>query len=139
MIDHGNGEYSLYAHLQPGSVHIRVGDRISTGAQLGRLGSSGNSTLSHTTVWTESFDQAREDLLGFQAQVVAKAVDKIRVALDARKPGAGDIDDVSLAYLKAQEIVRQDERALNLQAHDLYVELVARADTVGNTSTISLN
>jgi murein DD-endopeptidase MepM/ murein hydrolase activator NlpD len=46
MIDHGNGEYSLYAHLQPGGG-VRVGDRIKAGAPLGRLGSSGNATEPH--------------------------------------------------------------------------------------------
>lgn len=47
VVDHGNGEYSLYAHLQPGSVSVRVGDRLATGARLGKLGSSGNSTEPH--------------------------------------------------------------------------------------------
>jgi Membrane proteins related to metalloendopeptidases len=47
LIDHGNHEYSLYAHLQPGSVRVRPGDSIAAGALLGRLGSSGNSTEPH--------------------------------------------------------------------------------------------
>lgn len=47
VIDHGNREYSLYAHLQPGSVRVRQGDRVAAGALLGRLGSSGNSTEPH--------------------------------------------------------------------------------------------
>lgn len=47
MIDHGNGEYSFYAHLKPGSVRVKEGDVVETGAQLGVLGSSGNSTEPH--------------------------------------------------------------------------------------------
>src|SRR5690606_13748776 len=47
MIDHGNGEYSFYAHLKPGSVRVKEGDTVETGAQLGLLGSSGNSTEPH--------------------------------------------------------------------------------------------
>ena len=47
VIDHGGGEYSLYAHLRPGSVRVKIGDRIAAGAVLGRLGSSGNSTEPH--------------------------------------------------------------------------------------------
>jgi murein DD-endopeptidase MepM/ murein hydrolase activator NlpD len=47
MIDHGKNEYSLYAHLQPGSVGIRVGDQVKTGDVIGKLGSSGNSTEPH--------------------------------------------------------------------------------------------
>lgn len=47
MIDHGNSEYSLYAHLQPGSVPVHVGDRVKAGEVIGKLGSSGNSTEPH--------------------------------------------------------------------------------------------
>lgn len=47
MIDHGNSEYSLYAHLQPGSVRVKVSDHVVAGAPLGKLGSSGNSTEPH--------------------------------------------------------------------------------------------
>ena len=47
LIDHGDREYSLYAHMQPGSVRVRPGDSVAAGALLGRLGSSGNSTEPH--------------------------------------------------------------------------------------------
>ena len=41
------GVYALYAHLQPGSVDVRVGEEVATGQFLGRLGNSGNTTLPH--------------------------------------------------------------------------------------------
>jgi murein DD-endopeptidase MepM/ murein hydrolase activator NlpD len=47
MIDHGKNEYSLYAHLQPGSVLVHVGDEVKAGDVIGKLGSSGNSTEPH--------------------------------------------------------------------------------------------
>ena len=47
MIDHGENEYSLYAHLQPDSVRVRVGDEVKAGDVIGKLGSSGNSTEPH--------------------------------------------------------------------------------------------
>jgi murein DD-endopeptidase MepM/ murein hydrolase activator NlpD len=47
MIDHGKNEYSLYAHLQPGSVRVHVGAQVKTGDVIGKLGSSGNSTEPH--------------------------------------------------------------------------------------------
>jgi murein DD-endopeptidase MepM/ murein hydrolase activator NlpD len=47
MIDHGKDEYSLYAHLQPGSVRVRAGDQVKVGQVIGKLGSSGNSTEPH--------------------------------------------------------------------------------------------
>jgi hypothetical protein len=47
ILDHGNGEYSVYAHLRPGSLVVKTGDRVKAGHTLGRLGSSGNSTEPH--------------------------------------------------------------------------------------------
>jgi murein DD-endopeptidase MepM/ murein hydrolase activator NlpD len=47
IIDHGNGEYSVYAHLIPGSATVRPGQAVKAGDTIGRLGSSGNSTEAH--------------------------------------------------------------------------------------------
>jgi hypothetical protein len=38
---------SLYAHLAPGSVAVAPGQRVSSGAVIGRVGHSGNSTAPH--------------------------------------------------------------------------------------------
>ena len=47
MIDHGKSEFSLYAHLKPGSVRVKAGDQVKAGDVIGKLGSSGNSTEPH--------------------------------------------------------------------------------------------
>ena len=47
IIDHGNSEYSVMMHMQPGSVTVTVGDRVATGQVIGRLGSSGDTTGPH--------------------------------------------------------------------------------------------
>jgi murein DD-endopeptidase MepM/ murein hydrolase activator NlpD len=47
MIDHGKNEYSLYAHLRPGSVRVEVGTQVKASDVIGKLGSSGNSTEPH--------------------------------------------------------------------------------------------
>ena len=47
ILDHGSGEYSVYAHLKPGSIGVKPGDKVASGQTLGRLGSSGNSTEPH--------------------------------------------------------------------------------------------
>jgi hypothetical protein len=39
--------WAFYAHLQPGSVAVEVGDQVVTGQPIGRLGNSGNSIGPH--------------------------------------------------------------------------------------------
>lgn len=47
LIAHEGGEHTLYAHMRRGSVHVRVGQRVAVGEQIGEAGSSGNSTGPH--------------------------------------------------------------------------------------------
>ena len=47
IIDHGHSEYSVYAHLLPGSIRVVVGDKVHAGQVIAKLGSSGNSTEPH--------------------------------------------------------------------------------------------
>lgn len=47
MLDIGNGRYAHYAHLRPGSLRVKAGDRVRRGAVLGKVGNSGNSSLPH--------------------------------------------------------------------------------------------
>jgi hypothetical protein len=47
VIDHGNSEYSVMMHMQPGSVTVKVGDRVATGQVIGKLGNSGDTTGPH--------------------------------------------------------------------------------------------
>jgi murein DD-endopeptidase MepM/ murein hydrolase activator NlpD len=46
VIKHGD-EYSLYAHLKPGSVLVKAGDSVSRGKRIASVGSSGSSTEPH--------------------------------------------------------------------------------------------
>jgi murein DD-endopeptidase MepM/ murein hydrolase activator NlpD len=41
------GVFAHYAHLQPGSLAVKAGDRVRRGAVLGRLGQSGQAPLPH--------------------------------------------------------------------------------------------
>ena len=46
-IRHAEGEFSYSAHLIPGSVCVRPGDRVRRGQEVGRCGHSGHSTEPH--------------------------------------------------------------------------------------------
>ncbi|MDV8065374.1 M23 family metallopeptidase [Rhodococcus sp. IEGM 1366] len=47
IIDIGGGNYAFYAHMIPGSVSVKVGDKVSRGQVIGDLGNSGNTTEVH--------------------------------------------------------------------------------------------
>ena len=47
IIDHGQSEHSLIAHLRLGSVAVKPGQRVATGDLLGTCGNSGKSELPH--------------------------------------------------------------------------------------------
>jgi hypothetical protein len=47
IIDHGNSEYSVLAHLKLGSIKVKVGDKVEPGRMIGRCGNSGNSPVPH--------------------------------------------------------------------------------------------
>lgn len=46
-LDLGDGLFASYAHLQPGSLQVRVGDRVTRGQVLGAIGNSGDSRWPH--------------------------------------------------------------------------------------------
>ncbi|MEO8907511.1 MAG: M23 family metallopeptidase [Microbacteriaceae bacterium] len=43
----GPGEFVLYGHFDPGSVKVKVGQKVTRGQELGLIGTSGNSTTPH--------------------------------------------------------------------------------------------
>jgi hypothetical protein len=47
VIDHGNGEYSVLAHLRRGSVAVRAGEEVAAGAKVGECGNNGQSLWPH--------------------------------------------------------------------------------------------
>ncbi|MFZ1887534.1 MAG: M23 family metallopeptidase [Candidatus Binataceae bacterium] len=47
ILDLGGGNYAMYAHMQPGSVRVAVGDNVTRGQVLGLVGNSGNTLAPH--------------------------------------------------------------------------------------------
>ncbi len=47
VIDHGNGEFSMLAHLKRGSVKVKAGDKVTAGQLIAFCGNSGNSPIPH--------------------------------------------------------------------------------------------
>ena len=47
ILDIGGGHFAFYAHLQPGSLHVKLGEKVRRGQVVGLVGNSGNSTEPH--------------------------------------------------------------------------------------------
>jgi hypothetical protein len=47
VVSIGNGRYAFYAHMQPGSIRVKQGDRVRPGEIIGRLGNTGNTDAAH--------------------------------------------------------------------------------------------
>jgi len=46
-IKHAENEYSITAHLAPGSINVKVGERVKQGQVIAKCGNSGNSSEPH--------------------------------------------------------------------------------------------
>lgn len=47
ILDLGGGRYAFYAHIVPGTITVKRGDRVRPGQTIGLLGNSGNSDAPH--------------------------------------------------------------------------------------------
>lgn len=47
VLDIGDGDYVMYAHLIKGSLQVKAGDTVTKGQQIAELGNTGNANASH--------------------------------------------------------------------------------------------
>lgn len=47
ILDHGNGEFSYFAHMRPGSVRVKKGDHVQQGEEIGEIGFAGDAFIPH--------------------------------------------------------------------------------------------
>lgn len=47
IIDHGNGLWTLYAHIRRGGIKVEVGEEVKRGQKIAEVGTTGNSTGNH--------------------------------------------------------------------------------------------
>jgi Peptidase family M23 len=47
ILDLGDHRYAMYAHMQPGSIKVRLHERVKRGQVIGLVGDSGNSIAPH--------------------------------------------------------------------------------------------
>jgi hypothetical protein len=54
VMDIGGGRFLMMAHLREGSISVRVGERVSEGQQIARVGNSGNTTEPHIHIHVQN-------------------------------------------------------------------------------------
>lgn len=91
LLDIGGGHFALYAHFQPGSLKVKVGDKVKIGQVLGLVGNSGNSDLPHLHFHIVNAASPLAEgvpyvLKSFLMQGVVKS--NIEIAKDGFKPDA---------------------------------------------------
>lgn len=47
LIDHGNGEFSIFPHMKAGSVRVKADDSVRQGDMIGQVGFSGDAIFPH--------------------------------------------------------------------------------------------
>jgi hypothetical protein len=64
VVDIGNQKFAFYAHVQPGSLRVKVGDHVKKGQVIALLGNSGNSTEPHLHFHVSGRARAGHDDVG---------------------------------------------------------------------------
>jgi murein DD-endopeptidase MepM/ murein hydrolase activator NlpD len=54
VIDIGGGRYLEMAHLSPGSIQVKVGDHVTVGQQIAKVGNSGNTSEPHLHIQAQT-------------------------------------------------------------------------------------
>jgi murein DD-endopeptidase MepM/ murein hydrolase activator NlpD len=57
VIDHGDGTYAGYWHLEQNGALVEVGDLVKVGDKIGKSGSTGFSTMAHLHFMVYSYDK----------------------------------------------------------------------------------
>lgn len=78
VIDHGNGEFSVIAHLQPHSLKVRLDQYVKRGQKIGQCGNSGNTSEPHVHYHLQNAIDMRE-ADGLPAQFENLIIDGSRI------------------------------------------------------------
>ena len=87
VLDHGNGEFSLYGHLKQGSVRPAVGQRVRRGEPVAQIGASGSAMFPHLHYELQDGPDTRAEGLpsyfsGFRAWVGAASIKRKLATVD---------------------------------------------------------
>jgi murein DD-endopeptidase MepM/ murein hydrolase activator NlpD len=96
------GEYAVYAHLQTGSVRVKVGERLRTGEVIGQLGNSGNTTAPHLHFGIE---QSPNNLASNSLPFEIRSFTRVGTIRAGSKPGTLTVSGRRLAVTRSEPLL----------------------------------
>jgi small nuclear ribonucleoprotein (snRNP)-like protein/biotin carboxyl carrier protein len=101
IVDIGGGRYAFYAHMQPGSLRVKVGDHVKSGDVLGLVGNTGNSSEPHLHF----------DICDASSMLACEGLPYAFASFDVTGSAAGDGSSLkaAAAVTRTMEIPAEDE------------------------------
>jgi Peptidase family M23 len=85
ILDLGEHRYAMYAHMQPGSIKVRLHERVKRGQVIGLVGNSGNSVAPHLHF------QVMDQVFSLASNGLPYEIDEFQVT--GKTPGTAAFDD----------------------------------------------
>lgn len=91
VIDHGNGEFSLYAHLKQNSLTVKTGQRVRQGQVIAKLGASGSANFPHLHYELQSGPNSNAEGLPSYFRNFERILGSRRISVKSGTVSSGDI------------------------------------------------
>jgi murein DD-endopeptidase MepM/ murein hydrolase activator NlpD/urea transporter len=147
VIAHGVGLYSVYAHLERGSIRVKQGEVVSAGHEIARCGNSGRSPVPHLhfqiqraaelgspTLAADFGDVVTHDDDGYevQSQVVPREGDVVRPVM------RDEAVSRALAFTPGTEIELVEDHTGHRERAAVEVDLVGRRKLASDRAELFL-
>jgi hypothetical protein len=91
VVDHRNGEYSLYGHIRQGSSRVRTGQQIRRGDVIAAIGASGSSKFPHLHYELQTGPNINSEGLPSMFEQFDRILGSRRVRIRSGRVNSGDI------------------------------------------------
>ncbi len=91
VIDHGNGEFAVYAHTQLDSAQVKVGEAVKAGQTIASIGASGSAFFPHLHFQLQNGPDMDAEALPSYFNKFARVLGSRRIARNQASVDSGEI------------------------------------------------